>query len=260
MSDALFRLQDDGRYFPADRSRGPWTPDALHGSPVAALLAHVVEQSRPPDLELARLTVDLCRPVPYAPLGVAVAPLREGRRVALYQLTITADDRPLTYAAALCLRRDPPQAGDGRQYDPLPAPPDPQSLPSSLLDRRGNPWTSYPSTLDMRFHRPPGGSEPPEVWIRADAPVLEGVEPAPAVRAASIADFVSPFANMGDGLSPYVNADITLQLQREPQGEWLCLSVLARNAADGIASAQAILRDGVGAFGAAAATSIYNAR
>lgn len=260
MSDALFRLQDDGRYFPTDRSRGPWTPDALHGSPVAALLAHVVEQSRPLDLQLARLTVDLCRPVPYAPLGVAVAPLREGRRVALYQLTITADDRPLTHAAALCLRRDPPQAGDGRQYDPLPAPPDPQSLSSSLLDRRGNPWTSYPSTLDMRFHRPPGGSEPPEVWIRADAPVLEGTESTPAVRAASIADFVSPFANMGDGLSPYVNADITLQLQREPQGEWLCLSVLARNAVDGIASAQAILRDGVGAFGAAAATSIYNAR
>ena len=111
----------------------------------------------------------------------------------------------------------------------------------------------------MRFHRPPGGSEPPEVWIRADTPVLEGVEPAPAVRAASIADFVSPFANMGDGLSPYVNADITLQLQREPKGEWLCLSVLARNAADGIASAQAILRDGVGAFGAAAATSLHNA-
>ena len=46
MSEALFRLEA-GRYLPTDRSRGPWSPDALHGSPVAALLAHVVEQERP---------------------------------------------------------------------------------------------------------------------------------------------------------------------------------------------------------------------
>ena len=65
MSEALFRLEA-GRYLPTDRARGPWSPDALHGSPVAALLAHVVEQERPAGLELARLTVDLCRPVPFA--------------------------------------------------------------------------------------------------------------------------------------------------------------------------------------------------
>ena len=260
MSDALFRRDDAGRYHPTDRSRGPWTPDALHGSPVAALLAHVVEQHRPPDLHLARLTVDLCRPVPYAPLAVSVEPAREGRRVALYQLTIETDGTPLTYATALCLRRDAPADGDGPQHDPLPAPQAPDHFPSSLLDRRGNPWISYPGTLDMRFLRAPGGAEPPEVWLRADAPVLADTEPTPAERAASIADFVSPFANMGDGRSAYVNADITLQLQREPQGEWFCLSVVSRHANDGVAVAQALLRDGDGVFGAAAATSIHNAR
>lgn len=260
MSDPLFQRRDDGRYVPTDRSRGPWSPDALHGSPVAALLTHVVEQRRPPELPIARLTVDLCRPVPYAPLAVSVEPVREGRRVALYRLTIEADGQPLTYATALCLRHSPPPAGDGPQHDPLPAPQPPDTAPSSLLDRRGNPWISYPGTLDMRFLRAPGGAEPPEVWIRADAPVLADAEPTPAERAASIADFVSPFANMGDGLSPYVNADITLQMQRPPQGEWICLSVLTRQASDGVAVAQAILRDQQGPFGGAAATSIHNTR
>ena len=61
MSEALFRLEA-GRYLPTDRSRGPWSPDALHGSPVAALLAHVVEQERPAGLELARLTVTSVAP------------------------------------------------------------------------------------------------------------------------------------------------------------------------------------------------------
>ena len=83
MSEALFRLEA-GRYLPTDRARGPWSPDALHGAPVAALLAHVVEQERPADLELARLTVDLCRPVPFAPLSVILERSREGRRVAVY--------------------------------------------------------------------------------------------------------------------------------------------------------------------------------
>ena len=257
MSEALFRLEG-GRYVPTDRSRGPWSPEALHGSPVAALLAHVVEERRSAELELARLTVDLCRPVPYAPLSVAVEPVREGRRVALYRLAIEADGRALTYATALCLRRNAPSEGDGAQYDPLPSPPSADALPGGVLDRRGNPWVSYPGTLEMRFHRAPGGAEPAEVWIRADARVLEGVEATPAVRAASIADFVSPFANMGDGASPYVNADITLQLQRPPRGEWLCLSVMTRGAREGVAVAQAVLRDVEGSFGAAAATSIYN--
>lgn len=260
MSDALFRRDDAGRYHPTARSRGPWTPDALHGSPVAALLAHVVEQRRPPELPLARLTVDLCRPVPYAPLTVTVEPAREGRRVALYRLIIETDGTPLTYATALCLRPGPPADGDGPQHDPLPAPQAPDHFPSSLLDRRGNPWISYPGTLDMRFLRAPDGGEPPEVWIRADAPVLNGVEPTPAERAASIADFVSPFANMGDGRSAYVNADIALQLHRPPEGEWFCLSVVTRGATDGVAVAQAILRDQIGPFGAAASTSIHNPR
>ena len=211
MSEALFRLEA-GRYLPTDRSRGPWSPDALHGSPVAALLAHVVEQERPAGLELARLTVDLCRPVPFAPLNVILERSREGRRVAVYRLTIEVDAKPLTFATALCLRRDPPAHGNGPQYHPLPTPPTHDSLPQRLLDRRGNRWVSYPGTLDMRFHRDPGGGEPPEVWRRR----LGAVEPTPAVRAASM-DFVSPFANRR---IPYVNADITLQLHRPPVGEW----------------------------------------
>ena len=259
MSEALFRLEA-GRYLPTDRSRGPWSPDALHGSPVAALLAHVVEQERPAGLELARLTVDLCRPVPFAPLSVILERSREGRRVAVYRLTIEVDGKPLTYATALCLRRDPPAHGNGPQYHPLPPPPTHDSLPQRLLDRRGNRWVSYPGTLDMRFHRDPGGAEPPEVWIHADASVLEGVEPTPAVRAASIADFVSPFANMGDGASAYVNADITLQLHRPPVGEWHCISVTTRSANDGVAVAQATLHDSQGPYGAAASTSLFNAR
>ena len=53
------------RFVPSDFARGPWSPDALHGGPVAALIGRAVEAC-PSDepMHVARLTVELLRPVP----------------------------------------------------------------------------------------------------------------------------------------------------------------------------------------------------
>ena len=91
-----------------------------------------------------------------------------------------------------------------------------------------------------------------------DAQVLAEASLTPAVQAASIADFVSPFANMQPGRSGYVNADITLHLQRPPVGDWHYLRVVSRGAADGVATAQAVLGDRSGAYGACSASSLIN--
>ena len=67
MSDAIF-LPDGPRFVPTELARGPWTPEAQHGGPPAALLARTLE--REPGAEgmlVARLTVELLRPVPIAP-------------------------------------------------------------------------------------------------------------------------------------------------------------------------------------------------
>ena len=70
--------------FLPDRARsGPWSPDALHGGPVAALLAGTEprsEVSRRTDWHPARLTLELVRPVPVAPLTVAARLQRPGAR------------------------------------------------------------------------------------------------------------------------------------------------------------------------------------
>ena len=105
---------------------------------------------------------------------------------------------------------------------------------------------------------PQAARQAPVVWIRADAPVLEEVPLSPTVRAASIADFVSPFANMQPGRSGYVNADITLHLHRQPRGDWNYLRIVSRGAADGVATAQAVLGDESGAYGGCSAASLIN--
>ena len=64
-----FFVRDGERYRPTDRSHGPWDEAQLSGSMAAALLAHGVEGRRPQGFHVARLTVDLFRAVPWAPLA-----------------------------------------------------------------------------------------------------------------------------------------------------------------------------------------------
>ena len=54
-------LRDGATYVPTVAAIGPWRPDALHGSAVAALIAHLLDRN---DSTMARLTIDLVKPVP----------------------------------------------------------------------------------------------------------------------------------------------------------------------------------------------------
>ena len=231
----------------------------MHGSPVAALLTYAVEAQLDPEgpLRIARQTIDLFRPVPYGRLAVGVEPIRHGRRIAVFQSRLSCEGRLLMQATTLCLHAEGSLGAVGADYGGEPPIPPEEALPSRV-DRDGNRWVSYPGTLEMRHVTPPGGVQPPEVWMRANAPVLAEAPLTPVVAAASIADFVSPFANMQPGRSGYVNADITMHLHRPPVGEWHYLRVVSRGADDGVAAAQAVLGDRQGAYGASSAVSLIN--
>jgi len=86
MADSLFVRDpsDPNLYHPTGLTRGPWSPDAQHGGPPAALLAMALEAHdddkaprNPPDSDeanfAARLNVELLRPVPLTPLREIVA-------------------------------------------------------------------------------------------------------------------------------------------------------------------------------------------
>ncbi len=271
-SRALFTF-DGECYLPTDRARGPWSVDALHGSPVASLIAHCVErrlhemQDEPSvatgdsqlsgSFRIARQTIDLFRPVPFDRLRVEVEAVRSGRRIMVFKTQVRCAGKLLTQGATLCLHASSDLGSVGSDYGQQP-PPQPEQATAARIDRVGNRWVSYPGTLEMRHVTPPGGDEPPIVWIKADAPVLADAPFSPIVQAASIADFVSPFANMQPGRSGYVNADITLHINRMPKGEWHYLRVVSRGAHDGVATAQAVLGDRQGAYGASSAASLIN--
>src|SRR5207247_2937553 len=92
MPNALFE-RDGARFVPTELCRGPWSPDAQHGGSPAALLARAAERFEGgEEMQVARLTVELLRPVPLVPLTVAARWARPGRKVQIVEASLRAGD------------------------------------------------------------------------------------------------------------------------------------------------------------------------
>ncbi|MEE9281207.1 MAG: thioesterase family protein [Myxococcota bacterium] len=255
MTEALF-TPSEGGYLPSVYARSPWSLQLIHGGPVAALLAHHVEQLVPDErLRIARLTTDLFRPVPFAPLTVDTEIVRKGRRIMAVRASLASDGVEVSRAQALLLRAADVDASSGDLLaDPVPFP---DSAEGPLDQRRGEP--SYSGTVRFRYVTPRGSAAPVVAWIRVPLLLLPGVGLSPAVHAAAISDYVSPLSNMhrsrGWGV-PFINADITLYLFRQPVGEWLCLATTGRGSHEGIAVGEAVLHDKLGPAGRCVAAAL----
>ena len=86
--------RDGDLFVPTELARGPWDPNACHGGPSAALLASALDglPSEAP-VVLARLTVELLRPVPMTPLRLEVRPAATGRKVQRIEASVFAGER-----------------------------------------------------------------------------------------------------------------------------------------------------------------------
>src|SRR5262249_11243548 len=100
---SLFDAAGPDTWFPNDLARGPWDPDALHGGPTAGLLARAVEPLLAP-LQPTRLTVELLRPVPVAPLHVTARSTRDGRRIRIAEARLEHDGTAVATAVGLGIR------------------------------------------------------------------------------------------------------------------------------------------------------------
>src|SRR5690348_15157491 len=98
---------DGSVLIPTALTRGPWDPSHQHAGPPSALLARAIERAAGIDGgRIARVAVDILRPVPLEPLEVQARVVRPGRRVELLEavLTLAADGTELMGARAWRLR------------------------------------------------------------------------------------------------------------------------------------------------------------
>lgn len=253
---ALF-VPDAGAFVPTDLARGPWTPDALHGGPVAALAGRALEHHEGGDgMQLLRLTLELVRPVPVAPLTVETRLTRPGRKVQLVEATVRAGGTEVCRAVGLRLRVAGVPVPE-RHGETLPGP------EKGLRMSQAWGWQAFHTDgMEIRFvdgtFGVPGDAT---AWFRLRVPVVAGEEPSPFERAAAAADF-------GNGISSalpfeewtFLNPDLTVSLSRHPRGEWVALQARTVLGDAGAALAESALHDGAGPFGRATQTLLVEPR
>jgi hypothetical protein len=241
-----------GRFESTEHTRGPWDTGSQHAGPPAALLGRAVEALVGPHLRVTRMTFDIARPVPIAPLSVIASTVREGRSVTIVQAAI----EPYMRCTALLIR-----AADKAAPEVAAEP------PPSFADAVVKPffpveYDGYHTAMEVRFS---AGSfidrGPATAWMRMREPLVDGEEPSPLTRVLVAADSGNGVSNVLD-FSRYlfVNTDLTVHLLRYPAGEWVCLDAVTSIDADGIGLADTALYDRHGQIGRSAQSLLVNAR
>lgn len=254
-------VREAGGYRPTRLSGGPWSADALHGGPPAALLARDIERFEDGErFQVVRVTVELLRPVPFERLTIATILRRPGRNVQLVEATLCAGEREVARATGLRIRRGHVALPPGLREEVRPLPGPAMGRPA----RRG-PGPFHPGFhSDGVEHRFIEGSfdEPgPAVdWIRLKVPLVEGEPPSPLERACAAADFGNGISGLLPGTHSYINPDLTVYLHRYPEGEWICLEAATRIEPNGIGLAMSRLSDERGPVGHALQSLIVSER
>jgi len=258
MPDAFY-VPEGAAFRATELTRGPWSPDHQHAGPPSALISAVIERGLPPQMAVARMTVEILRPVPIALLAVAVQPLRAGRSVQWLSADLTGGDVLLARAHALCIRTTPlelPAKGDPVD-DPVAAPADSQPFKFDFFT--GD--VGYHTGMELRLARGKFGSGRVSMWMRMRHPLIEGQATTPLQRVMIAAD-------SGNGVSmaldprryTFVNPDLTVYLHRPPQGEWVCLDARTIHQDRGIGLADTRLLDEQGPIGRSVQSLVVDAR
>jgi hypothetical protein len=236
---------------------GPWSDDAQHGGPPSALAARALERHEPDDRQrLARVAVDILRPIPVGKLSVRTRMVRPGRRIALAEAVMEADGQEVLHARGWRIERptrEVPEIVDGAGAGPVPAVGGGQA--PSIFTREPE---GYLASIEWRFlpqenlDSAAGGGQVTRsryaqvraAWTRPRIPLLPDEESSAMSRALLVADSGS---GVGAALPAtefiFINVDVTVVLPWEPVGEWLLLEAETAVGSDGTGLAMTRLSD-----------------
>ncbi|HEU4945467.1 MAG TPA: thioesterase family protein [Solirubrobacterales bacterium] len=242
-------------------TRGPWDPGAQHAGPPSALLGREIERLGDGDgFQVGRVTFEILKSVPIGPVRVEAEVVRPGRSVQMVEASLSNDEGELMRARAWRLRSKPIEIPGDVLSTPKP-PPGPES---------GSKPDFFATGQDVGYHtamewRSVGGGflepGPATVWMRMGCELLAGEKPTPLQRTLVAAD-------VGNGISAvldwqrylFINVDLSVHLERMPEGEWVCVDAVTLPQPTGIGTAESVLSDERGRIGRAAQTLLIAER
>src|ERR1700737_2324476 len=247
--DAIYRV-DGNRVVTSPDAAGPWDISMQHGSAPAALVVWAAEAiPTPQPMQIARVTIDLMRPVPVAPLTLQTEILREGRKIQLCAVRLLAEDVVVVGATVLKIKTQaltlPPEVADVAIE--LPGPDQSQPEPASFSS------SPFVTGISLRAARGRFGVPGPgAIWYRVDRPLGEASPVSRATRAMVAADFCNGTSAVLDFREwTFINADLTVSFARQPVGAWILLDAESWIGPDGAGLATARLAGERGYFGPA---------
>lgn len=249
MPAALFE-RDGGTLLPTTLCRGPWDHGYLHGGAVCGAVGWALEQACSDDgLVLARATVEIRAMVPLGPLHTHGVVVKPGRRTQVIEATLTNGAGVVARATSQWVVHRPSEARPAPQA--VPARPDRPTDPGAVAEM------DYPRpgfNCDAVELRPITGTTetpgPGVIWVRLRTSVVDG-EPTSAMLS------MMTLADLGNAVgwepSPtgagFINADVTLQVNRHPLGAWVLMDSRVHSSPAGVGFCETVLSDDIGPFG-----------
>lgn len=198
------------------------------------------------------MTLEILRPVPIGPVRVEAELVRPGRSVQMIEATLSGAEGELIRARAWRIRTSAIEIPSDVASIPEP-PPGPQGgdVPEFFETAQS---VGYHTAMEWRSvsggFREPG---PATVWMRMGCRLVDGEEPTPLQRTLVAAD-------VGNGISAvldwrrfvFINVDLSVHLERMPEGEWVCVDAVTVPQSHGIGTAESVLSDERGRIGRAA--------
>ena len=208
---------------------------------------------------MARLTVELLRPVPLAPLQAVARTIRPGRKVQWLEGMSARRWCRGRRATALRLRPEEVDVADAVS-PPVPAPPPVSAGAPPAMQFFDREHIGYWSANNIPLVRGGFGVVgPASAWLRLKCPVVGVEQVAPFERVAAAADFGSGIGNPLTFVRVLViNPEVSIHTFRHPEGEWVGMESGGWAAVNGVGLAETTLHDERGLLGRAAETLLVS--
>ena len=251
---AAYEALSDGSFRASALTGGPWSPQHQHAGPPSALICRAVERAAGPHGlgHIARLTVNLLRPLPIGDCRIEIAADYLGRGAGHFSGKLIAANKEIALFTALAQREIDLPVPEGTPGHPLPqAPKRPDESGPVKMAFDGEDF-GYGALIEIRSAAGEAFRGPSAVWFRLNHPLVKGEAPSPYQRVAVAAD-------SGNGVSAsldfrqymFVNCDLTINWLRRPVGEWICLEARSLFGGNGGGLAESVLYDESGLIGRA---------
>ncbi len=258
MPEAFFH-RDGELYVPTELTRGPWSAEAQHGGPPAALLGTAMERTDGRDgTMVVRATFEMLKPAPLAPLKLETRLLSAGRSVQVIAGVLSSGGEEILRGQAVRMRLTDVALDEPPLPPPPPGPDKGKRVPFFPTGHD----VGYHTGMEVSFVR--GGfveQGPAVAWMRMRHPLVAGEPIAPLARVLIAAD-------SGNGVSSaldyrrfiFINPDLTVNLHRYPEDEWVCLEAETTVSRRGVGLAVSALYDLRGPIGRASQSLLIGER